>query len=92
MHNSTLFTKLRPNQDLYLVRYSKSPTPDFIIVTFKGVDTSKSVVEFTYKEDIKKRIKKFPIRKAEYRLFLDKLEMAKSLYDCFVRRNEQIIP
>ncbi len=90
MYNSTNFDKLRPNQELYLVRYSQSPAPDFILVNFKGVNTQTKSVEFIYKDDIKKRIKNFPIKKAEYRLFLDKLEMAKSLVDCFARRGEKL--
>ena len=86
MNNSTDFKKLRPNQKLFLVRYSHSPKPDFVEVLFKGIVNNSTEIEFTYVNDEKKRLKKFPIRKAEYRLFLHKLEMVKSLVSCFIRR------
>lgn len=86
MYNSTNFDKLRPNQELLLVRYSHAPYPDFIPVSFKCYNKDTDSIEIIYKGDDKKRIKKFPTKKAEYRLFIDKLEMAKSLIGCFARR------
>ena len=86
MYNSTVFEKLRPNQELFLVRYSQTPTPDFINVVFKFYNKANQTVEFINKLDVNKKIKKFPLKKAEYRLFIDKMEMAKSLMDCFMRR------
>lgn len=86
MYNSTNFDKLRPNQELFLVRYSHAPSPDYISTVFKGFNKDTDSIEFIYKSDEKKRIKKFPTKKAEYRLFVNKLEMVKSLVDCFVRR------
>ena len=70
MVNSTDFNKLRPNQHLFLVRYSHSPKPDFVEVLFRGVINKATEIEFMYINDVKKRLKKFPIRKAKYRLFL----------------------
>ncbi|RLC45843.1 MAG: hypothetical protein DRH57_07235 [Candidatus Cloacimonadota bacterium] len=86
MYNSTVFNKLRPNQELFLVRYSQTPTPDFIKVIFKGYSENNQTVEFINKDDVKQKLKKFPVKKSEYRLFIDEMEMAKSLMDCFVRR------
>lgn len=80
MTNSTVFEKLKPNQELYFVRYSHSPYPDFIEVYFNGFN--KGSIEIKYNDKMK-LVKK---SKAEHRLFLDKNEMARSLYYCFEQR------
>jgi len=92
MYNSTVFEKLRPNQELFLVRYSQTPTPDYIKVVFKFYNKDNHSIEFINKGDTAKKIKKFPVIKSEYRLFLDKMEMAKSLMECFVRRKMKMTP
>jgi hypothetical protein len=91
MYNSTVFEKLRPNQELFLVRYSQTPTPDYIKVLFKFYNKANQTIEFANKEGVYK-VKKFPIKKAEYRLFIDEMEMAKSLMDCFIRRQIPLTP
>lgn len=92
MYNSTDFEKLRPSQELFLVRYSQTPTPDSIVVIFKEYNKHNQTIEFINKNDDDRKIKKHPIKKAEYRMFIDEMEMAKSLLDCFVRRHLQMTP
>jgi hypothetical protein len=96
MHiNSTDFKNLPIDTELYMVRYSQSPNPDFVIVKFKSYDKDgRGTLEFeaiTSKTG-RKQIKKTNKQKAMYRFFTDQNEMAKSLFDCFKKRNIVEIP
>ena len=91
MTNSTDFKKLKPNQDLYLIRYSHQDHPDYVEVKFKYYDEStkqigEPIVEFGYTSNKGETTKKANLRKATFRLFLDIDEMAKALHDCFIKR------
>lgn len=84
MTNLTDFNKLKPNQPLYMIRYSHHDHPDFI--TIKFIHFSDDVVEYAFNNSKGKLVKKAKLRKACYRIFLDVDEMARTLYDCFQRR------
>jgi len=95
MTNSTDFSKLKPNQNLYMIRYSQKNHPDFINIKFKYFNTDtksgESEVEFTYETSKGSVSKVANLRKAKYRIFLDIDEMTRSLYDCFVKREIKIV-
>jgi len=86
MINSIDFTKVRPNQTLYLVRYSQKEHPDVIDIKFKGYDKTKQIIEYEYETPKGLKLKRIPIRKANFRIFIDSDEMARTLYDCFEKR------
>jgi len=89
--NSTEFSNLSVDTPLFMVRYSQSPNPDFVIVGFKSYnDDGKGSLEYINIE--KQQVKKTNKQKAMYRFFTDKDEMVKSLYDCFVKRKIESIP
>jgi len=94
MTNSTDFSKLKPNQELYMIRYSQKDNPDYIPISFKYCDkkTTESTIEFEYHTNSKVITKKVPMRKAEFRIFIDIDEMARVLYDCFHKRGVELIP
>jgi len=87
MINSIDFTKVRPNQTLYLVRYSQKQHPDVIDIIFKGYDKTKQIVEYAYETPKGLKLKHVPMRKAKFRIFIDSDEMARALFDCFEKRN-----
>lgn len=83
--NSTNVANLTMFQQLYLVRYSQSPQPDFIIVLFHSYnDQTRSI---SYLSDEYSRIKKIALGKANFRLFVDRDEMVRALYDCYSKRS-----
>lgn len=90
--NSTDFKNLEVGKELYMVRYSQSPAPDYKIVMFKSYDEHKGSLEYSYMKDEKELSKKTNKQKAMYRFFVDKDEMAKSLFDCFKKRGLNEIP
>lgn len=95
MHtNKTNFKMLKMNTDLFIVRYSQTPHPDFQIIKFKGYEPKdESIkVELINKTTYNTQIKKLNKAKALYRCFDDKNEMAKALYDCFQKRDIIEIP
>lgn len=83
--NKIDFTTLNILQTLYLVRYSHHPHPDYIIVYFHAYNEKTRSISYSLGEY--GRIKKINYGKAEFRLFIDKDEMMRSLYDCFMKRN-----
>ncbi len=83
--NSLDVTNLKMFQELYLVRYSQSPQPDYIVVLFHSYNEKTRSVSYT--TDAYSRIKKIPYGKAVYRLFVNMDEMVRSLYDCYLKRN-----
>jgi len=95
MTNSTDFSKLKPNQELYMIRYSQKEHPDFIKIKFKyfEMDTKSGEpeVEFTYKTHKGDISKVSNFRKSKYRIFLDIDEMTRSLYECFIKREIEMV-
>jgi len=87
MCNSLSFDNIKINEPLYLVRYSTLNHPDYITVLYKSYVYHKHYVKY---ENIKGITKKIKSEKAQYRLFIDINEMARSLYECFIRRNVEI--
>lgn len=86
--NHTDFSILKPNQELYVVRYSQSPYPDYTIVKFKFYNVGTGIIEVIKTSPKgKNSTMTFSDQKATFRLFYDKLEMAKALYECFLKRN-----
>lgn len=81
--NSMKLDMLEDNQELFLVRYSQAEHPDYTIVNFKGFNKDTRQIDYV----IKDKIKRINITKAQYRLFLDRDEMARALYDCFMKRD-----
>ena len=95
MTNSVDFEKLKPNQELYLIRYSQKDHPDFVSIKFKFYDksttqTGEPTVEFIYVKNNGDTIKKSNLRKAKFRMFIDIDEMSRALYDCFIKRKIEI--
>ncbi len=86
IYNSLDVKKLEHNQELYLVRYSRSEYPDFIIVKFKDFEPAEHIRYVTEKGVVKK----INMKKVTYRLFKDKNEMARVLYDCFEKRHIEL--
>ncbi len=96
MTNSVEFDKLKPNQELYLIRYSQKDHPDYISINFNFYDkdttqTGEPTVEFVYSKNNGDTIKKSNLRKAQYRMFIDIDEMARTLHDCFMKRKMEIV-
>lgn len=83
--NSTVFDRLQPNQDLYLIKYSAHPHPKFERV--KLISVVNGSVEIKNNKD---KIKTIKLVKARYRLFLDHAEMVAALNKCFIKRNMNI--
>lgn len=91
--NSTDFENLEPGTELLMVRYSQSPHPDYEVVAFNTYNKdNRGTLEYTVKKNDRIVTKKTNKRKALYRFFTDTNEMAKSLYDCFKKRNIDDIP
>lgn len=89
--NRTDFSILKPHQDLFLVRYSQAPHPDYIVVKFKYYNKEKGIIEVEKTNTSgKKSIMTVGESKAIYRLFLSDMEMAKSLFECFTKRNMEL--
>jgi len=86
LYNSLNIYDIIPGDSLYLIRYSQKNHPDFIVVKYKGQKNNK--IKCLTKKGI---IKNITIKKACYRLFSDIDEMSRSLYECFIRRNINII-
>ncbi len=84
--NSLNIDKLRIGQPLYLIRYSHVGYPDFTTVTYCGVEDDN--IKYM---NCSKNVKKLNITKIKHRLFSDKHEMSRSLYDCFLKRNVVLI-
>ena len=87
IQNSLDVKSLELGQDLFLIRYSNAAHPDFVMVKFRGLTISNQLRYINPKGVIKKMSK----NKAHYRMFNDINEMARSLYDCFVKREKEII-
>lgn len=92
--NSTDFDSLEVGTELYMVRYSQSPHPDYSMVLFKSYNKDgKGTLEYEFINKSGKKItKKTNKQKTLYRFFTDINETAKSLYDCFAKRNMDTIP
>lgn len=86
-YNSLNIKKLEPNQQLYLIRYSHSDYPDFITVKYRDYDTEE-FIRYTTDKGV---VKKINLKKVNYRLFSDIDEMARVLYDCFVKRRVTLL-
>ena len=87
--NSLNASNLEAGQLLYLVRYSQRTHPDYLDVSFLSVNIDQDHINYTTDKGL---IKKIPLGKIRHKLFVDKNEMSKYLYDCFLKRNKAIPP
>ncbi len=87
--NSLNIHTLVYNDPLFLVRYSTVNYPDYINVFFKSYNPDRNNIEIITPTN---KIKKISIEKAKYRLFIDKNEMARGLFVCFIKRNIKPMP
>lgn len=87
--NSLNIHTLVYNDPLFLVRYSNANYPDYINVFFKSYNPDRNNIEIITSTN---KIKKISIEKAKYRLFIDKNEMARGLFVCFIKRNIKPMP
>ena len=91
--NSTDFENIEVGTELFMVRYSHAPHPDFVVVKFKSFNKSNGTLEYTYNNKSGKEMsKKTNKQKAMFRFFTDVNEMTRSLFDCFKKRNIDEIP
>ena len=86
VYNRIDLDNLNQEQDLFLIRYSQSRHPDFIVVRFNGFITDEHIGYRTQKGE-NRRVGKF---RARTKLFVDKNEMVRGLYSYFVRRKVEI--
>lgn len=83
IYNSLNVVNLEPEQTLYVIRYSHDKYPDYVEVTYKKfIDDA---IWYTNKKNIMKSIS---LTKSTFRLFSNIDEMARVLYDCFLKRRK----
>lgn len=82
VYNNIDLYSLMYDDKLYLIRYSHHPHPDYTIVRY--LDVVNGQIKYKTNND---KIKRINYNKVKHRLFSDIHEMARSLHDCFIRRN-----
>lgn len=86
-YNSLNIEKLEKDDLLYLVRYSQQKHPDFVLVQYKSrrvfVNGQLNIIKYSYMNG---KTRMITSQRYKHRLFENKDEMARSLYDCFVKR------
>ena len=73
---------LEKDQELYIIRYSKPPHPDYVKIKIVEVDHPNEIVRFL----MGRILKSASAEAVNHMMFTDKHRLAKKLWDSFIKR------